>query len=80
MGLFINGIEYDVFDSLGNLLLMDIMPSIPITNGLKFFSSDNYIFKDIEGTYLTTEYIQSLSSDGSVLQDFENNYLAMKKG
>jgi hypothetical protein len=52
MGLYINGIEYNVFDSK-HLLNLEINPYNKITNSKKLFSLDDYILKDINGLYLT---------------------------
>lgn len=79
MAIYIGGQKYKLIIG-GDVCDMQIYSPIPITNGIRLLSSDDFILKDIRGLYLTTEYIQSLSSDGSILQDFENNYLAMKKG
>lgn len=54
MGLYINGIEYNVFDSQ-KAFKLNINPYSKITNGKKLFSLDNYILKDINGLYLTIE-------------------------
>lgn len=54
MGLYINGIEYDILSPDG-LLVMEIDPYHVITNGLKPSSSDDYILKDENGVYLTIE-------------------------
>lgn len=60
---------------------MELYSSIPITNGIRLLSSDDYTLMDSKVVYVTaTEYISSLSSDGSILQDIEDNYLAIKKG
>ena len=54
MGLYINGIEYDILSPNG-LLNMEIDPYHVITNGLRLSSSDDCIFKDIDGVYRTIE-------------------------
>lgn len=79
MAFYIAGKKYRVITN-GEVYDVKLYSSVPITNGIRLLSSDDYTLQDINGLYLTTEYIQSLSSDGSVLRDFENNYLAMKKG
>lgn len=79
MALYIAGKEYKI-NINGEACGVQFFSSIPITNGIRLLSLDDFILKDINGLFLTTEFIQSLSSDGSVLHDIEHNYLAMKKG
>lgn len=52
MGLYLNGIEYDIHK--GNQIVdMEILPSTPITNNIKLTSLDDNILKDSSGVYLT---------------------------
>ena len=53
MGLYINGVEYDIWSPDGSLLTMEINPYHVITNGIKFISADGYVLKDKYGVYLT---------------------------
>lgn len=55
MGLFINGVEYDIFDSDGTLLNLEIDPFNPITNNIRILTLDDYILKDLNGVYITSE-------------------------
>lgn len=52
MGLYINGVEYSILSPNG-LLDLNFNPYNIITNGIKIFSSDNYIFKDTNNVYIT---------------------------
>ena len=79
MAFYIADKKYRIITN-GKVYDMKLFSSVPITNGIRLLSFDDFTLKDINGLYLTTELIQSLSSDGSVLQDIEHNYLAMKKG
>ena len=38
----------------GDICNIDIYSPIPITNGVRLLSSDDYTLKDINGLYLTT--------------------------
>lgn len=55
MGLFINGIEYDAYNSKGILLNLEIDPFNPITNNPRILTLDDYILKDLDGVYITSE-------------------------
>ena len=80
MALYIGGQKYKIIVG-GDICELDVYSPIPITNGVRLLSSDDFILKDINNVYLTvTEYLQSLSSDGSILTDIEDKYLTMKKG
>lgn len=79
MGLYINGIEYDILSPTG-LLTMEINPKDIVTNGLKIFSSDDYILKDADGSYITAvEYIPITSVNNDILLDINDNYLIIRK-
>ncbi len=80
MGVYLNGIEYNVIGS-NKLFNIEINPYSVITNGLKLFTSDNYILKDINGVYLgAIEYIPITTTNKEILLDIENNYLQIRKG
>ncbi len=52
MGLYLNGIEYDIHK--GNQIVdIEILPNTPITNNIKSMSLDDNILKDSSGVYLT---------------------------
>lgn len=69
MGLYINGIQYDILSPDGRLN-MEFHPHHIITNGAKSVSSDDCLLRDANGVYLTmTKQTQSLSLD-----DDENKY------
>ena len=52
MGLYLNGIEYDIHK--GNQMVdIEILPNTPITNNIKSTSLDDNILKDSSGVYLT---------------------------
>lgn len=80
MALYVDGLKYNFI--LGeNIYNMYVNTSIPVTNGVRLLSSDDYVLKDVNDLYLTViEYMALLSLDGDVLQDSENNYLTIKKG
>ena len=74
MGLYINGIQYDILSPEGRLI-MDISPDHIITNGAKSFSSDDCLLRDANGVYLTTtKHTQTLSPDDATLEDNENQH------
>lgn len=80
MAVYVGGQKYKLIVGR-DICDMQIYSPIPITNGVRLLSSDDFILKDINNVYLTvTEYLQSLSSDGSILTDIEDKYLTMKKG
>ena len=69
MGLYINGIQYDILRPDGRFNI-DISPYNIITNGAKSVSSDDCLLRDADGVYLTmTKQTQSSSLD-----DDENKY------
>ena len=52
MGLYINGIQYDILSPDG-LLNIEINPYNPILNNLPSLSSDESLLKDTSGVYIT---------------------------
>lgn len=53
MAIYVGGTKCNIF--LGGIIYdMELCASIPITNGIRLLSSDNYILKDSNGLYLTT--------------------------
>jgi hypothetical protein len=52
MGLYINGIQYNILSPDG-LLNIDINPYKPILNNPPTVSADESLLKDINGTYIT---------------------------
>lgn len=80
MAIYIGGQKFKIICD-GKVCGLQTYSPIPITNGVRLLSSDDYILRDINGLYLTaTEYIQSLSADGSILTDIEDKYITIKKG
>jgi hypothetical protein len=73
--LYINGILYKI----------NIPTFIPITNGIRLLSSDDFILMDSNGTYLIpNDYTESvadnvvLSLDNYILTDINGLYLTTK--
>ena len=55
MGLYLGGSE-KLKINLGNTVYcLNLYSLIPITNGIRLLSSNNYILKDSNGLYLTTK-------------------------
>ena len=79
MGLYLNGQEYQVLN-LGQILNLEASPYHIITNGVKLFSSDDYLLIDSQGMYITgVQYIPITTIDNNILLDIENNYLTIRK-
>lgn len=52
MGLYINGIEYNILDPNG-FLNIDVNPYHPVTNSPQILTSDDCRLTDINGVYIT---------------------------
>lgn len=39
----------------GNKYCLNLFSTVPITNGIRLLSSDDYILKDSKGIYITTK-------------------------
>jgi hypothetical protein len=54
MGLYLNGIEYNIHK--GNQMVdIEILPNTPVINNIKLTSLDDNILKDSYGVYLTVK-------------------------
>lgn len=54
MALYVGANKYNVI--IGDIICdMRLYSEIPITNGIRLLSSDDYTLKDINGLYLTIE-------------------------
>lgn len=54
MAIYIGGTKYKVILD-GKTFCLNIPSPIPITNGIRLLSSDDYILKDINNLYLTVK-------------------------
>lgn len=54
MAIYLGETKYKLIVG-GDICDMQIYSPIPITNGIRLLSSDDYILKDINGLYLTTK-------------------------
>ena len=73
MGIYVGGSKYRLV-SVGKTSSLFIPSPIPITNGIRLLTSDDYILQDKKGLYITTlEYL--LSSEDEILKDKNDLYL-----
>lgn len=54
MAFYIAGKKYRIMTD-GKAYDMQLFSSIPITNGIRLFSFDDYMLKDINGLFLTAK-------------------------
>lgn len=54
MAIYLGSQKYKIVLG-GDIYDMQIYSPIPITNGIRLLSSDDYTLKDINGLYLTTK-------------------------